>query len=95
MKGKKTTIIEPARKIVSVLEKNGLEIGAGIIVSIKSKSDGRVRIKIIEQSGCKLLTVVSKMYKQEIRIYTTESTEEILKILRRDLDDNKFLIQGL
>ena len=88
MRGKKTTAIDPVKKIEKVLKKQGISnISYGIIVSIKGRRDHRASIKHQSESGCHLLTITGKRYKQEVRIYDDVSPEVILDILKGKLGE--------
>lgn len=82
-RGKKTTIIPQAKEIEKVLRKNGIsDISYGIIIPVKGRKDHIVTIKRSDESGAHLLIVVSKRYKQQIRVYDAVSSDVIEKILR-------------
>jgi len=89
MRGKKTTIIEPAKVIEKVLAKQGItHMSYGIIVSIKGRRDHRATVKYTSESGAHLLTITAKRYKQEIRIYDDVSKEVIMNILKNNLGES-------
>ena len=89
MRGKKTTAIDPVKKIEKVLKKQGInDISYGIIVSIKGRRDHRATIKHTSESGAHLLTTTGKRYKQELRIYDDVSSEVILNILKEKLGES-------
>lgn len=88
MRGSKTTAIDPVKKMVKILKKQGItNISYGIIISIKGRRDHRVTVKHNSESGAHLLTLTGKRYKQEFRIYDDVSREVILNILREKLGE--------
>ena len=88
MKGNKTTAIEPVKKIKKVLKKYGIsETSYGIIIPIKGRRDHVVTIKHRSETGCHLLTVTGKRYKQEFRIYDDVSPDVIVNILKENLGE--------
>jgi len=89
MKGKKTSITEPAKIILKVLKKQNItDASFGIIVSVKNRKDHVNSVKITELSGCHLITTTGKMYKQEIRIYDNVSPEVITDVLKKGLNES-------
>ena len=88
MRGSKTTAIDPVKKIIKILSKQGItNISLGIIISIKGRRDHRATIKHSSETGAHLLTVIGKRYKQEFRIYDDVSPEVILNILKENLGE--------
>lgn len=88
MRGNKTTAIDAVRTINKILGKQGIiNTSFGIIISIKGRRDHRTTIKHSSESGAHLLTVTSKMYKQEFRIYDDVSPEVIMNILKENLGE--------
>ncbi|WP_456476312.1 hypothetical protein, partial [Oceanithermus sp.] len=85
----KTSVIDPAKKIVRILNKEGLrDISYGIIISIKGRRDHRVTVKCNRESGAHLISVTGKRYKQELRMYEKISQEQLLGILKEKLGEN-------
>lgn len=88
MRGSKTTAIDSVKIINKVLKKYEItNTSYGIIISIKGRRDHRTTIKHNSESGCHLLTVTGKRYKQEFRIYDDVSVEVILNILKQNLGE--------
>lgn len=88
MRGNKTTAIDPVKKIAKILKKRGVHnISYGIIISIKGRKDHRATVKLSSQTGCHLLTITSKRYKQETRIYDDVDQKTILSILHENLGE--------
>lgn len=88
MRGNKTTAIDGVKVINSLLNKHGItNTSFGIIISIKGRRDHRTTIKHSSESGAHLLTVTSKRYKQEFRIYDDVSFEVIMNILKQNLGE--------
>ena len=88
MRGNKTTAIDPVKKINKLLKKfNITNTSYGIIISIKGRRDHRTTIKHTSKTGCHLLTVTGKMYKQEFRIYDDVSPKVIKNILAENLGE--------
>lgn len=88
MRGNKTTAIDPVKVINKLLKKHRItNTSYGIIVSIKGRRDHRVTIKHTSKTGCHLLTVTGKMYKQEFRIYDDVSAVVIIDILQNNLGE--------
>lgn len=88
MRGNKTTAIDAVKLINTILNKHGItNTSFGIIVSIKGRRDHRTNIKHSSESGAHLLTVTSKRYKQEFRIYDDVSPEVIMNILEQNLGE--------
>lgn len=88
MRGSKTTAIDAVKTINKLLKKYGItNTSYGIIISIKGRRDHRVTIKHSSESGCHLLTLTAKMYKQQFRIYDDVSAEVILTILKDNLGE--------
>lgn len=88
MRGSKTTAIDPVKKMVKILKKQGVtNISYGIIVSVKGRRDHRATVKHNSESGAHLLTVTGKRYKQEFRIYDDVSPEVVLSILNKNLGE--------
>lgn len=93
MRGKKTSIIEPAEKIISILKKHHYDdFSYGIITQVRGRKDHRITIKITSKSGCLLFSITGKRYKQEIRLYRENEKENIEKILKEKLNENFRLI---
>ncbi len=90
MRGSKTTAIKHVRAIVKILNKeNILNISYGIIINVRNRRDHTLSIKIRNESGAKLISVTSKLYKQELRIYDNVS-EKILKDIIKNKLTGKF-----
>ena len=88
MRGNKTTAIDAVKVINKILAKHGItNTSFGIIISIKGRRDHRTTVKHHSESGAHLLTVTSKMYKQEFRIYDDVSREVIMNILEKNLGE--------
>ncbi len=88
MRGSKTTAIEPVKIINKLLKKQNItNTSYGIIISIKGRKDHRITVKLTSESGCHLMTVTGKMYKQQFRIYDDVSPEVILNILKENLGE--------
>ena len=88
MRGSKTTAIKAVKVIHKILAKHGItNTSFGIILSIKGRRDHRTTIKHRSESGAHLLTVTSKRYKQEFRIYDDVSLEVIMNILEQNLGE--------
>lgn len=88
MRGNKTTAIDAVKTINKILAKHGIDnTSFGIILSIKGRRDHRTTIKHNSESGAHLLTVTSKMYKQEFRIYDDVSPDVIMNILQQNLGE--------
>jgi len=88
MRGNKTTAIDGVKVINKLLKKKGItNTSFGIIISIKGRRDHRTTVKHTSLSGAHLLTITSKMYKQEFRIYDDVSPEVIMDILRDNLGE--------
>ncbi|MCI5051157.1 MAG: hypothetical protein MRY57_02520 [Candidatus Pacebacteria bacterium] len=88
MRGNKTTAIDSVKIINKLFKKHGVtHTSFGIIVSIKGRRDHRTTIKHNLESGCHLLTVTQKRYKQEYRIYDDVSKEVIMNILSNNLGE--------
>lgn len=88
MRGSKTTALDAVQKINSLLAKHGIiHTSYGIIVSIKGRRDHHTTIKHRSHSGCHLLTIISKMYKQEFRIYDNISPNTLMNILKKNLGE--------
>lgn len=88
MRGSKTTAIDSVKIINKLLKKHGItHTSYGIIISIKGRRDHRVTVKHNSETGCHLLTVTGKRYKQEFRIYDDVSPEVILNILKEKLGE--------
>jgi hypothetical protein len=88
MRGSKTTAINSVRIINKLLKKYRIiNTSYGIIISIKGRRDHRTTVKHSSESGCHLLTVTGKMYKQQFRIYDDVSPEVIMNILKENLGE--------
>lgn len=88
MRGKKTSVIDTAKPVLKIFKKQNIsDISFGIIISVKNRKDHRSTIKITELSGCHLLTITGKMYKQEVRIYDNVSRDVIIDILKNNLGE--------
>lgn len=88
MRGKKTSLIDTAEPILKILKKHEIsDISYGIIVSIKNRKDHRTSIKVTAESGCLLMTLTGKRYKQELRIYGEYTSKYIQKILKPNLGE--------
>jgi hypothetical protein len=88
MRGKKTSVIDTAEPILKLLKKNSItDISYGIIISVKDRKDHRTSIKITPESGCLLMTLTGKRYKQELRIYGILEKEEIERNLKKELGE--------
>ena len=88
MRGNKTTAIDGVKIINKLLKKYGIvNTSYGIIISIKGRRDHRTSVKHNSETGCHLLTITGKRYKQEFRIYDDVSPEVIMNILRENLGE--------
>ena len=88
MRGSKTTAIDPVKVVNKLLKKHNItNTSYGIIISIKGRRDHRSTIKHVSESGCHLLTITGKRYKQQFRIYDDVSKEVILEILKNNLGE--------
>lgn len=88
MRGNKTTAIDAVKTINTLLAKHHItNTSFGIIISVRGRRDHRSTIKHQSESGAHVLTVTSKMYKQEYRIYDDVSPEVIMNILRQNLGE--------
>lgn len=88
MRGNKTTAIDAVRVINKILKKYGIiNTSYGIIISIKGRRDHRAAVKHSSKTGCHLLTVTGKRYKQEFRIYDDVSKDVIMNILTENLGE--------
>lgn len=84
MRGDKTTATDASRKILAILKKEKIsDISYGIIISIKQRKDSTIDVKIKEESGCLLLTITGKRYKQELRVYGIPDALVIKKMLEK------------
>lgn len=89
MRGNKTTLSDAGKKIYKILQKNNItDISFGIIIQVKNRRDHRITIKHKEESGCHLLSITGKYYKQELRIYNPISKKELLSILQENKNEN-------
>lgn len=94
MRGNKTTAIDGVKIINKLLKKYGIvNTSYGIIISIKGRRDHRTSVKHISETGCHLLTITGKRYKQEFRIYDDVSPEVIMNILRENLGEQFRILQ--
>lgn len=88
MRGKKTTATDSVKIISNLLKKHNItDTSYGIIISVKNRRDHRTTVKHSSDKGCHLLSVTSKLYKQEFRIYDDVSKSVILKILNENLGE--------
>lgn len=88
MRGNKTTAIDQVKYLNKILKKHGIEdVSYGIIVSVKNRRDHKTTIKIASQKGNHLVTVTTKLYKQEFRIYDDVSSEVLRNILKQNLGE--------
>ncbi len=94
MRGSKTTAISHVRVIVKLLKKkNIVNISYGVIVPVRHRRDNIPTIKLKLESGAKLITVTSKLYKQEFRIYDNVPQKIIKDILKKNLSKTFRILQ--
>lgn len=88
MRGKKTTAIQKVKEIDTILKKNGIyDTSFGIIIPVRKRRDHRVTVKYIHEGSCHLLSVTTKLYKQEYRIYDQVTKNTLVGILKEHLGE--------
>jgi len=93
MRGNKTTATKNTQTIVKVLKKYHItDIGYGIIIPVYDRRDHRTTLKITEQSGCLLVTITGKRYKQELRIYDVINKKDLKHIIKENINESFRLI---
>jgi hypothetical protein len=88
MRGKKTTALEKVQEIDCLLKKHGItDTSFGIIIPVRNRRDHRVTVKYIHEGSCHLLSITTKLYKQEYRIYDQVPKNTLMGILENNLGE--------